>query len=198
MTPIVIDLEWNYPVRRNPLIRLNNEIIQIGAAKVDTDLNVQDTFEAVIKPVYYTKLHKDVADLTLLKNEDLLQGRPFAEVMRDFRAWCGEDPIFISWGSADGMVLRENCLKFGVDTDWLPPEYDAQLMFDDMEMQEGRSWPLNYGLYHFREKPNGLHNALADVYSTILILKHLDLKEGLSDEYFRCDRSSHQEEEDEP
>ena len=187
MTPIVIDLEWNYPVRRNQSIGLNNEIIQIGAARIDLDCRILDSFEALIKPVYYTRLHKDVAELTLLKNEDLLRGRLFPEVMADFRAWCGDDPVFISWGSEDGRVLRENCRKFGVDTTWFPREYDAQLMFDDMEMQEDRSWPLNYALYHFQEKPDGQHNALADVLSTIQILKHLDLAEGLADDYFRCD-----------
>ncbi len=188
MTPIVIDLEWNYPVRRNQSIGLNNEIIQIGAARIDLDCRILDSFVAIIRPVCYTHLHKDVADLTLLKNEDLQKGRPFAEVMTDFRVWCGDDPVFISWGAEDGRVLRENCRKFGVDTAWLPPAHDAQLMFDDMEMQEDRSWPLNYALYHFQEKPDGQHNALADVYSTILVLKHLDLAGGLADEYFRCDR----------
>ena len=187
MTPIVIDLEWNYPVRRNQSIGLNNEIIQIGAARIDLDCRILDSFEALIKPVYYTRLHKDVAELTLLKNEDLLRGRLFPEVMADFRAWCGDDPVFISWGSEDGRVLRENCRKFGVDTTWVPREYDAQLMFDDMEMQEDRSWPLNYALYHFQEKPDGQHNALADVRSTIQVLKHLDLAEGLADDYFRYD-----------
>ena len=83
-------------------------------------------------------------------------------------------------------MLRKNIEKYGLDTGWLPPVYDAQLMFDDMEMQEDRSWPLNYALYHFQEKPVGAHNALADVLSTALVLKHLDLAEALEDEYFLC------------
>ena len=60
-------------------------------------------------------------------------------------------------------------------------------MFDDMEKNEGRQWPLNYALFHFEEKPDGAHNALADVLSTVKVLKHLDLEEGVTDDYFRCD-----------
>ena len=73
------------------------------------------------------------------------------------------------------------------DRSWLPKSYDAQLMFDDFEMQEDRTWPLNYALYHFSEKPDGAHNALADVLSTVLIIKHLDIDEGINDDYFRTD-----------
>ena len=76
---------------------------------------------------------------------------------------------------------------FEIDSSWLAETYDAQLMFDDMEKQEDRQFPLNYALWYFNEKPAGMHDALADVLSTILILKHLGIEEGLSDDYFRCD-----------
>ncbi len=189
MTPIVIDLEWNYPVRgKQPIEGIPHEIIQIGAAKIDMEANVTDSFTVFVQPHYYPKLNKDVQELTLIKNEDLEGAPSFAEAAEAFRKWCGEDFVFISWSGTDISVLLKNCRKFGVDTDWLPPVYDAQLMFDDMEMQEDRDWPLNYALYHFQEKPGGMHNALADVLSTVAVLRHLDLNEGLSDDYFRCDK----------
>ena len=187
MTPIIIDLEWNQPLKgRSRVEGLADEIIQIGAAKIDLEGNVLDTFSCIIRPVYYTKLNKDVAELTLLTDEDLAGGIPFADALDEFRAWCGEDFVFLSWSASDGYVLLRNCQKFEYPADWIPDIYDAQLMFDDMEMQEGRTWPLNYALYHFQEKPDGAHNALADVLSTALVLKHLDLADGLSDDYFLC------------
>ncbi len=189
MTPIVIDLEWNHPVMgKAPIAGIPNEIIQIGAAKIDMSAEVTDTFSELIRPFYYPKLNKDVAELTLITNEDLQAARPFPEVLERFRSWCGGDFVFISWSGTDISVLRKNIEKYGLETGWLPPVYDAQLMFDDMEMQEDRSWPLNYALYYFQEKPEGMHNALADVISTIKVLKHLDLEDGLSDDYFRCDK----------
>jgi hypothetical protein len=78
-----------------------------------------------------------------------------------------------------------------MDTSWLPGTFDAQLMFDDYEMQEGRQWPLNYALYHYQEKPDGAHNALADVLSTVSVLKHFDLADALGDVYFRCTPIEH-------
>ena len=137
-----------------------------------------------------------MSELTLLKDEDLEGGLPFKAAMDAFRAWCGEDCVFLSWSATDGHVLARNCEKFEYGTDWIPPIYDAQLIFDDYEMQEDRSWPLNYALYHFNEKPDGAHNALADVLSTALILKHLDLEEALKDEYFLCGPGSGAAEED--
>ncbi|MBR3719532.1 MAG: exonuclease domain-containing protein [Firmicutes bacterium] len=187
MTPIIIDLEWNQPLKgRTPVEGLPDEIIQIGAAKIDLEGNVLDTFSQIVKPFYYTKLNKDVAELTLLTDEDLQTGLPFVQAMDAFRAWCGEDCVFLSWSATDGFVMARNCEKFGYGTGWMPKIFDAQLMFDDYEMQEDRSWPLNYALYHFQEKPDGAHNALADVLSTALVLKHLDLAEALEDEYFLC------------
>ncbi len=187
MTPIVIDLEWNQPLKgRTPVEDLPDEIIQIGAAKIDMEGNVLDTFSQIIKPFYYTKLNRDVSELTLLTDEDLAGGLPFREAMDAFLAWCGTDYVFVSWSATDGYVLARNCRKFGYGTDWMPGFYDAQLMFDDYEMGEDRAWPLNYALYHFQEKPDGAHNALADVLSTVLVIRHLDLAEALQDEYFLC------------
>ena len=187
MTPIIFDLEWNQPLKgRTPVEGLPDEIIQIGAAKIDLEGNVLDTFSQIVKPFYYKKLNKDVAELTLLTGEDLEGGLPFAEAMDAFRAWCGKDYVLLSWSATDGFVMARNCEKFGYGTAWMPKIFDAQLMFDDYEMQEDRSWPLNYALYHFQEKPDGAHNALADVLSTALVLKHLDLAEAMEDEYFLC------------
>ncbi len=188
MTNIVIDLEWNQPLRGRTHMRgLHGEIIQIGAAKIDMDSEVLDTFSIIVKPECYKKINKDISELTLLTDEDLQGGVPFKDAIEAFRQWCGEDFVFIEWSPADIDMLINNLDFFEIDKSWLPKCYDAQLMFDDMEMQENRQWPLNYALFHFNEKPHGAHDALADVISTCLILKHLDLEDGLTDDYFRCD-----------
>lgn len=188
MTKIVIDLEWNRPLAGRTVSEgLPGEIIQIGAAKIDDDCNVTDTFNQIIKPFYYKRINKDIEKLTQITDEDLEKGLPFLEAIENFKNWCGNDFTLISWGPDDIIMLERNCDKFGYDRSWLPKSYDAQLMFDDFEMQEDRTWPLNYALYHFNEKPDGAHNALADVLSTVLIMKHLDIDAGLEDDYFRTD-----------
>ena len=184
MTAIVIDLEWNYPERGPKKNGLPGEIIQIGAAKISMEGEILDSFSATIRPVVYWKMNKDVSELTLIKQEDINAGEAFSKAAGDFKKWCGEEFVFISWGDSDTRMLKDNLIYFGLDASWLPATYDAQLMFDDYEMQEDRSWPLNYALYHFKERPDGQHNALADVKSTVLVLRHFDIREALKDEYF--------------
>ena len=49
MTPIIFDLEWNQPLKgRTPVDGLPDEIIQIGAAKIDLEGNVLDTFSQIV------------------------------------------------------------------------------------------------------------------------------------------------------
>lgn len=188
MTNIVLDLEWNQPTVPKKRVRgLHGEIIQIGAAKVDENADVLDTFSIIIKPRFYTKMNNDISKLTLITNDDLESGVPFEDAIKQLKVWCGEDFRFITWSATDIHMLLNNLDVFGLDTSWIPPTFDAQLMFDDIEMCEDRSWALNYALYHYNEKPCGAHNALSDVLSTALVLKHFDLKEALSDEYYRYD-----------
>ena len=67
MTPIVIDLEWNQPMRGAlPKEGLNGEIIQLGAAKIDMDGAVLDTFSVTIKPQHYRWMNTDISKLTQL------------------------------------------------------------------------------------------------------------------------------------
>ena len=189
MDVIVFDLEWNQVLEgRTGVAGLPGEIIQIGAAKIDGECNVLDTFDVLVKPVKYKKLNRHIKELTLLSDEDLEKGTGFKEAADSFRAWCGDDCVLISWGPDDILMLENNLDFFELDASWLPVTLDGQLMFDDMEMQQNRQWPLNYALFHFSEKPSGAHNALADVMSTVAVLKHLDLEDGLTDEYFRCGR----------
>ncbi len=189
MNIIVFDLEWNQPtVGKKSAPDLPGEIIQIGAAKISTACELLDTFSLIVRPVIYKKMSRYVAKLTLLSDADLAEGVPLAEAMDRFRAWCGEDALLLSWGPDDLFILEKNLRKFELPDSWLPPCADAQLMFADLEMDEDRQYPLNYALFHFEEKPDGSHNALADVLSTVLVLKHLPLAEALEDEYFRLER----------
>ncbi len=187
MNIIILDLEWNQPFNgRTQVSGLPGEIIQIGAVRTDELMNALDSYNQLIKPVYYTRMNKWVKELTLITDKDLEGGKSFVQAAGEFRAWCGADPVFVTWGPDDILMLKCNLEKSGLDTSWLPPTYDGQLMFDDQEMQEDRQWPLNYALYHYNEKPDGAHNALADVYSTIAVLRHLDMAACLKDEYFLC------------
>ena len=66
---VVMDLEWNntYAKKANGYI---NEIIEIGAVKLDEDLENIDTFSCIIRSQIGKKLRGTVKRLTQLTNAD--------------------------------------------------------------------------------------------------------------------------------
>lgn len=185
MNYIIMDLEWNLPLSRQRMIRepykLNGEIIQFGAVKVDNleNLNIIDKFSEIVKPIYYTKMNKEVTSVTDITDEIINKGRPFKEVCKDFLNWCGEDFVFITWSGNDIFMLEDNMLIHNMDIDNLPECYDVQLMFDDQITQEGRPFALNYAMWKFEIKPKYTHDALNDSINTVEVMKKLDMSEGL-------------------
>ena len=119
MEYIILDLEWNQPVSRSRMvkspIRLSGEIIQIGAVKVNEKLEILDTFNVDIKPVYYKKMNKMVSDLTGIKTDDLQEGSPFSDAIEKFRLWCNGG-AFVTWGPCDYEMLEDNMYIHNVDS----------------------------------------------------------------------------------
>jgi len=186
MNYIVIDLEWNQPIVPKKRIKgFHGDIVQIGAVKADDELNIIDECNIIVKPMFYTKMNSDVTKLTGITQEMIEKSDTnFKAAMDKLREWIGdEESVLITWGLSDMDMIVNNSQKYEVDMSWMPDCYDAQLMFDDQEMQENRSFALNYALYHFDERPESSHDALDDAKSTLKILRHLDIEDG-KDEYF--------------
>ena len=163
-------------------IKLSGEIIQIGAAKVNERLEVLDTFDIYIKPVFYPKMNRTVSEVTGLRNTDLAEGVSFKEAAAAFKEWCGTAP-FVTWGPDDLYMLEDNLYIHDMDNSWLPELFDAQEIFDDQVMNEGRQFALSYAIYHFKLKCLEAHNALNDTLNTISVLKKLDFVKGIKDQY---------------
>lgn len=187
MNYIILDLEWNQPRNRGYRIEypvvLNGEIIQIGAVKVDEELNILDQFDRFIKPVYYTEMRKDLTELIGITNEDLEKGDSFEKVFRDFMEWCGEDSAIITWSDSDLYTLEDNIAIFDLDIEWEPECYDGQLIYDDVYAMEGRSYALNHAMYQLDIKPQNFHNALDDALNTLEVLRRIDFARGVEEYY---------------
>lgn len=105
---IVMDLEWNntYAKKTNGYI---NEIIEIGAVKLDEDLENIDTFSCIIRSQISRKLRGSVKKLTHLTNDDINSGFPFTKAFSMFRKWIGGgETVVITWGDGDIRVLLDN------------------------------------------------------------------------------------------
>ena len=112
MQYIVIDLEWNgsYSKKAHGYF---NEIIEVGAVKVDEQMRIVDTFRAAIKPVVSKKLSSIVTDLTNITAEELEDGTTFTGMMRQLSWWMGSEPsTVLTWSTTDLLVLMENCRYF--------------------------------------------------------------------------------------
>ena len=107
MNYIIMDLEWNNSFNKATQ-KFMNEIIEIGAVKLDENLNQVDTFSELIKPVISKKLRSRIKTLTNISNEDVKAGRPFSKVVEDFEEWVGEDAVIMSWGDTDIRTLLTN------------------------------------------------------------------------------------------
>ena len=77
-----MDLEWNqsYNGHMGEHPRMPFEIIEIGAVKVDKNLNIIDEYSSLIKPKIYKKLHSKIRTILNYDEDDLSLGRGFKEV----------------------------------------------------------------------------------------------------------------------
>ena len=190
MQYIVLDMEWNQPWPGSPSsrkvlpVQIRGEIIQIGAVRVTEDQQVADEFQVLIKPKYYRRLNRRVGKLTGIKESQLRdEGRSMTDAMEQFRAWCGEDVVFLTWGFDDITILRENLLLYGIDDSWVGRWYNAQMIFNAQTDGSNAQKALKTAMEIFEiEATRPAHDALGDAYHTALICAKLDLKRG-TEEY---------------
>lgn len=189
MQYIVLDMEWNQPwpgtyaAKRVLPVRIRGEIIQIGAVRVTDRQIVGDEFQALIKPKYYRKLNKKVVSLTGIKDAMLSErGIPFPEVVEQFRDWCGEDCVFLTWGFDDIGILKENMALHNIDSSWIDRWYNAQMIFnaqtDGATAQKALKTAMQMAGV---EASRPAHDALGDAYHTAILCTRLDLPRGMAE-----------------
>ena len=111
MNYIIMDLEWNNSYMKSAQ-RFVNEIIEVGAVKLDENLNTVGTFSEIIKPVLSKKLRSRIKNLTNISNDDIKAGKPFSAVISEFEKWVGDDSVVLSWGDTDIRTLLTNVKCF--------------------------------------------------------------------------------------
>ncbi|HWR61696.1 MAG TPA: 3'-5' exonuclease [Clostridia bacterium] len=128
MSYIVFDLEFNQAWSHgedkgavNP--RCSSEIIQIGALVLDEQLHVLSTFDRLIKPELYTRLHPFVEQITGITEEKLAAAMSFEEVFGEFRRLISFDSVLCVWGTADIRELIRNIRYHKLDASLIPMEY---------------------------------------------------------------------------
>ena len=107
MIYVILDLEWNGSYSK-VLHKFVNEIIEIGAVKLDDELNVCDTFTMLVAPKIGKKLCSKVKQLTKITNEELKDdGVSFIKAISMFSDFLG-DGVLMTWSDSDLHALIEN------------------------------------------------------------------------------------------
>ena len=107
MNYIIMDLEWNNAYMKSTQ-KFVNEIIEIGAVKLNEELEIVDTYSELIKPIVSKKLRTRIKDLTHITNEEVLGGKPLQDAISQLEQWVGEDAIVMTWGDTDVRTMLTN------------------------------------------------------------------------------------------
>ncbi|MBQ8080518.1 MAG: exonuclease domain-containing protein [Clostridia bacterium] len=181
MQYIVLDLEWNQPITfqggayRSSGGKLIFEMIQIGAVKLDENREICGTFNQLIQPSCYLRLHPHIRKMTHITEEDLMDAPQFGEAYARFTEWCGDDCVLLTWGCDDISVFEQNLHYFACETP-LKPVCDMQRLFGDVIGNSKERKSLKSAMEYYGIDPNenkAFHNALNDAYYTALVFARL-------------------------
>ena len=185
MNYIIMDLEWNNSYMKSTQ-KFINEIIEIGAVKLDENMKEIETFSELIKPVVSRKLRSRIKNLTHITNDDIKAGKPFSTVINEFEKWAGDDVVFLTWGDTDIRTLLSNIKVFlkKDDITFLRKYADLQRYcqcFINMEniQQAGLSYAAECLQIDAEQFPH--HRALDDSLLSAECLKKTFISEKLND-----------------
>ncbi|WP_026505504.1 3'-5' exonuclease [Butyrivibrio sp. NC3005] len=178
---IVFDLEWNQggTVREQELKELPFEIVEIGAVRLNEKREITGTFSRLIHPQVYHKMHQITGKLINLSMEDLENGDPFEVVINDFLEWCGDDPVFCSWGTLDLPELQRNMDYYKMESlsdgpiEFLDVQKLFSLSFEDGKSRRALEYAIDFMEF---EKKYPFHRALSDAQYTAEILQRVPEK----------------------
>lgn len=190
MNYITLDLEWNQAYLQQALsvqkrigAHLHGEVIQIGAVKLNEEMQIIGSYSMIVKPKFFCKLHRHVRDLTGITQSMIDHGTPLPEAAESFRRFCGKDFVLLTWGPDDVPMLRENMTAHKVASEWLDCDYDLQRIYS--RQREGGAQKQRS--LEFAMEALGVlqtlpaHDALNDAYFTALVAQRLEVAEGVRD-----------------
>ena len=196
MNYIIFDLEWNNGYS-HALHKYLNEIIEIGAVKLDENLNIIDTFKQMVIPEYTKKLSSRCKRITGIEPEEIKENAIyFNEAFSDFERWSGnEDHLFMSWSNSDLYVMSYNFLinNSNCNISFIKKYCDVQKYCMSFVRREGENGNNQISLSNCAELMNievdteKLHRALADCYVSAQCFKKVFDEKKLKGYIHNCD-----------
>ena len=188
MAFIVIDLEFNnlegihryYPniFAEKPELKsleLDNEIIEIGAIKLDNYMKPLKEFKAYIKPMVIPVLNPKISEITNITEDDLKDGLTFEEGIEKLQDLIDEGDIICSWAKDDIIEIINNAVFFKYNNlNWLKNYLDLQ-EYSTKILGKKKSLSLKSALDELKIKVDNskLHDALNDAVYTSEVFKRI-------------------------
>lgn len=118
MNYIILDLEascW-----KNRSIKKQNEIIEIGAVKVNASGHIVSEFNAFVKPKLHPILSDFCTELTSITQAQIDSAETFPNVISKFIHWINTDSDYLlcSWGFYDKKQFQSDCKLYKLESDW--------------------------------------------------------------------------------
>lgn len=188
MAFIIIDLEFNNlsgiqkcipgiynerPELKNP--DLINEIIEIGAVKLDVHMQPCEELRVYIKPEVIDVINPKILDITKINKEDLDNGVHFIQGINKLKNMVQDGDIICSWAKDDIAEIIRNANYHGyTDLKWIKKYLDIQEYVTKI-LGYKKSLSLKNALKALKIKANEelLHDALNDSIYTAHVFKNV-------------------------
>jgi len=169
MNYIVFDLEMN-----NKWGSSIHEIIEIGAVKINEDLEIVGGYQSFIRPKTHAILSKLIRRKTQIRQEWVDEARDLPWVLKEFKDWIGDEDFFLcGWGRDDLLTMERNFKmnEFAESEYELLKNYrDIQKSFIDMfSMKNQVSLKNALEMINVTPKYNIWHRAIYDAVNTAQI-----------------------------
>ncbi len=115
MNYIIFDLEATCDDKH----KIKNEIIEIGAVKINDNLEVVEEFQRFVRPVINIKLTDFCKNLTKISQQDVDDANTFDYVIQEFKEFIGDNYKLCSWGFYDKSQLLSDCEIHLENKNWI-------------------------------------------------------------------------------
>mgnify|MGYP003301141829 CR=1 FL=1 len=104
---VILDMEWDSAYHKL-YKRFVNQILQIGAVKLDENLNIVDIFDVTVKSSISKRVSRRFVELTGITKEMMLDGISLGDAVDKYNTWLGYDTVTITWSNSDLYTIAEN------------------------------------------------------------------------------------------
>lgn len=175
---IVLDFEFAPVPKQRQRRGLRNEIIEVGAVKLDYHGNVMGEFSQFVQTEFTEGVAFPARELTGISAVDTAMADPLYMVIKRLSDWIGRySAQVVCWSGADRRQLLTECQAKHIDLSAFPTDWaDLQAFYTSImdvgshgcvSLSDAATW---FGI-EFDESTGHAHSALADARVTAKLLK---------------------------